>query len=187
MNPHWAVVYDSCVLYPAPLRDLLMHLALTDIYRAKWTHRIHDEWSGALLRQRPDLSIQDVHRTRQLMDAHVRDCLVTDFEDLIPSLELPDAGDRHVLAAAIKAEAETIVTFNLSDFPDHCLKLHNVQAQHPDAFISKLISIDSLAVLGAMHRHRISLRHPRKTEGEYRETLFRQGLHETANWLSIGI
>lgn len=109
MNLDWAVVYDSCVLYPAPLRDLLMHLALTDLYRAKWTQRIHNEWSCALLRQRPDLSVRDVQRTRQLMDAHVRDCLVTDFEDLISGLDLPDLEDRHVLAAAIKAEAVTCV------------------------------------------------------------------------------
>ncbi len=40
------VIYDSCVLYPAPLRDLLMRLALTDLYHAKWTQEIHKEWSG---------------------------------------------------------------------------------------------------------------------------------------------
>ncbi len=185
MSSYWAVVYDACVLYPAPLRDLLMHLAMSDLFRAKWSHQIHYEWLNALLRQRPDLSLYDLHRTRQLMDAHVSDCLVTGFEDLIPDLNLPDPADRHVLAAAIKSNAQTIVTFNLDDFPDTCLGKHNIRAQHPDEFIYRLIDIDSMAVLGAMHRHRTSLRHPMKTELEYRETLLRQGLHKTASWLSI--
>lgn len=50
------VVYDACVLYPAQLRDLLMRLALTDLYRARWSNQIHDEWINALLRNRSDLS-----------------------------------------------------------------------------------------------------------------------------------
>lgn len=41
MTGSFIVVYDACVLYPAPLRDLLMHLALTDLFRAKWTNKIH--------------------------------------------------------------------------------------------------------------------------------------------------
>ncbi len=94
-------LYDACVLYPASLRDLLMHLALTDLFRARWTNAIHDEWIQALRETRPDLKPEQLERTRQLMNAHVRDCLVTGFEGLIPALTLPDPGDRHVLAAAI--------------------------------------------------------------------------------------
>lgn len=62
MSSHFAVVYDACVLYPAPLRDLLMHLALTDLYRARWTELIHDEWTRNVLRQRPDLKPEDLQR-----------------------------------------------------------------------------------------------------------------------------
>jgi hypothetical protein len=46
----FVVIYDSCVLYPAPLRDLLMRLALTDLYQAKWTKDIHKEWMRSLLK-----------------------------------------------------------------------------------------------------------------------------------------
>jgi hypothetical protein len=52
---NFTVVYDACVLYPAPLRDLLMQVAVTDLYRAKWTDVIHDEWTRNVLRDRPDL------------------------------------------------------------------------------------------------------------------------------------
>lgn len=100
MSSHFTVVYDACVLYPAPLRDLLLRLALTDLFRARWSDMIHDEWTRNLLAQRPDLEAK-LERTRTLMNAHVRDCLVTGFDHLIPSIELPDPDDRHVAATAI--------------------------------------------------------------------------------------
>lgn len=117
MSSNFTVIYDACVLCPAPLRDLLMRLALTDLYRARWTDMIHDEWTRNVLRRRPDLKAEDLERTRSLMNAHVRDSLVTGFEHLIPSVELPDTDDRHVVAAAIHGGASVIVTFNLKDFP----------------------------------------------------------------------
>jgi len=67
----FTVVYDACILYPAPLRDLLMRLALTDLYRARWSDQIHEEWINAVLRNRPDLSRAQLERTRSLMNAHV--------------------------------------------------------------------------------------------------------------------
>lgn len=81
----FSVVYDSCVLYPAPLRDLLMHLALTDLYQAKWTNEIHEEWINSVLSRRSDLSRDFLERTRQKMDMSVRDCLVGHYRDLIPA------------------------------------------------------------------------------------------------------
>ena len=79
MSSHFTVVYDACVLYPAPLRDLLMHLALSDLYRARWSDMIHDEWTRNVLVSRPDLTQEQLNRTRQLMNAHVRDSLVFRF------------------------------------------------------------------------------------------------------------
>lgn len=118
----FTALYDACVLYPAPLRDLLLQLALTDRFRAKWTNAIHDEWIRNVLEQRPDLTAAQLQRTRELMDLHVRDCLVDGYEPLIAGLNLPDPNDRHVLAAAIHARADVIVTFNLGDFPAAVLK-----------------------------------------------------------------
>ena len=64
---HFTVIFDACVLYPAPLRDLLMHLALTDLFRARWTNQIHDEWINNLLENRKDISREQLERTRELM------------------------------------------------------------------------------------------------------------------------
>lgn len=121
---NFTVVYDACVLYPAPLCDFLMWLALTDLFKARWTNEIHDEWMRNVLLNRSDLTLSQLTRTKNLMNANVRDCLVTGYESLIPTLELPDPGDRHVLAAAIRCNADVIVTFNLQDFPSQCLALY---------------------------------------------------------------
>jgi hypothetical protein len=100
--------YDANVLYPAELRNLLMHLAMTGLFRAKWSDGVHEEWITALLRNRPDLSREKLERTRMLMDNHATDALVTAYEDLIEGLDLPDPDGRPVLAAAIRGQARVI-------------------------------------------------------------------------------
>ncbi len=116
-----------------------MWLALTDLFKARWTDEIHDEWIRNVLENRPDLTLSQLTRTKNLMNANVRDCLVTGYESLIPTLELPDPGDRHVLAAAIRVGADFIVTFNLKDFPEEALAPYGVEAIHPDEFSLYLI------------------------------------------------
>lgn len=111
--PPFAVIYDACVLHPAPPRSLLMHLALTDLFRARWTDAIHEEWMRGVVRDYPDVPRAKAARVRDLMNAHVRHCLVTGYEELIPALALPDPDDRHVVAAAVRAGATVIVTANL--------------------------------------------------------------------------
>jgi PIN domain len=133
------VIYDACVLYPSPLRSLLMYLAPTGLFRARWSAEIHAEWMRSVCRDYPDVTQAQVERIRDLMNDHVRDCLVTGYESLIPTLTLPDPDDRHVLAAAIHAGADVIVTANLADFPAAELSKYGVGARHPDDFISGLI------------------------------------------------
>jgi cytosine/adenosine deaminase-related metal-dependent hydrolase len=183
MSSHFTVVYDACVLYPAPLRDLLMRLALTDLFRARWSDLIHDEWIRSVLAQRPDLSAQLLERTRQLMNSHVRDALVSGFEHLIPAVALPDPDDRHVVAAAIHSGASLIVTFNLKDFPPEVLQRYNLVAQHPDDFIFDLFDLHPARVCEAAASHRRSLRSPPKGVDEYLDTLLRTGLTQTASGL----
>jgi hypothetical protein len=80
----------NVLLYPAPVRDILVQLAVMDLFRAKWSADIHREWIEALLRNEPHRDRAVLERTRDLMDSHTRDCLVTGYERLIPALELPD-------------------------------------------------------------------------------------------------
>jgi len=113
----YTALLDANVLYPAPMRDLMMWLAVDDVIRARWTEDIHREWIEALLRKEPNRSRDALERTRDLMDRSTRDALITGYHGLIDGLKLPDPDDRHVLAAAIVGRCDVIVTQNLKDFP----------------------------------------------------------------------
>jgi predicted nucleic acid-binding protein len=180
---NFIALYDACVLYPAPLRDLLMHLALTDLYRAKWTNEIHDEWIRNVLANRTDLKESRLERTRELMNSHVRDCLGEGYEKLIPALTLPDPNDRHVLAAAIRSSASIIVTYNLKDFPSKTTKEFGIETQHPDVFLNHLLDLSSPVVCGAIRRLRLGLKTPPKNVDEYLEILKHQTLPRTVKKL----
>ena len=176
--------YDANVLYPAPLRDFLMHLALTGVYRARWSAQVHDEWKRNLLINRPELTAEQLHRTSSLMDRAVPDALVFDYEPLIEGLNLPDADDRHVLAAAIKCNASVIVTFNLKDFPVEILDTFDIEPVHPDDFIADLWDLDKAAVLEAAQRQRASLKNPPHSARQYLNKLLQQKLPETVKLLT---
>lgn len=148
----FVVIYDANVLYPSALRDLLIRIAQAGLVQAKWTDRILDETFGNLKRNRPDLDPAKLDRTRVLMNAAVRDSLVTGYEPLIDGLELPDPGDRHVLAAAIKAKAQVIVTNNLKDFPPEILQDWEVEAKSPDDFVLDQIDLGSEVLWGILRR-----------------------------------
>jgi hypothetical protein len=177
------IVLDACVLYPAPLRSLLMYLALTDLYRPRWTAEIHEEWMRHVLRDYPDITRQQVERIRVLMDSHVRGCLVSGYEGLIPTLELPDPDDRHVLAAAIHVGADAILTFNLRDFPHEVMAPHGIEVVHPDDFLSLQLDLAPKVVCSAAKMQRASLKKPPLSAEEYVRSLERQGLPKTVGRL----
>lgn len=110
------------------------------------------------------------------MDSHVRDCLVENFEALIPSLTLPDADDRHVLAAAIRGRADGIVTYNLKDFPEKELSKYGVTAQHPDEFMTHVLDLAPGVVCGALRTVRARLTNPPRNVPAYLQTLEQQAL-----------
>ncbi|MCB1609833.1 MAG: PIN domain-containing protein [Xanthomonadales bacterium] len=178
----FVVIYDACVLYPAPLRDLLLHLARTGLFAARWTNEIQQEWSRNLLKTRPELA-DKLPRTIALMNVAVPDALVTGYEALVDGLRLPDASDRHVLAAAIRAGAQLIVTFNQRDFPEAALATYGIEAVHPDDFLAQQFDLHEPTVLAAVHAHRRSLRKPAKDVDEYLETLTEQKLVATVERL----
>ena len=131
MEKNAAVILDACVLYPARLKDLLMELSglahQSNIFRAKWTKEIQDEWIRNVLEEEKKkgnsrVTPATLEKTRKLMELAVPDCLVTGYEHRIEALSLPDPDDRHVLAAAIECGAKIIVTANLKDFPVSQLK-----------------------------------------------------------------
>lgn len=117
------------------------------------------------------------------MNKAVPDCLVTGYSSLIQGLELPDANDRHVLAAAIQAGAQLIVTFNLKDFPVKALEPYGIEAVHPDTFVLQQFDLHQGKILAAVLNHRQSLLNPPKTVDDYLDTLASTGLAMTAERL----
>jgi hypothetical protein len=169
------VVYDSCIFYSFTLRNLFVQLAMTNLFRAKWSEEIHQEWMSSLLRDRPSISQQKVQKIKDLIDKTVPNCLVTDYEPLVETLTLPDTGDRHVLAAAIQCGAETIITNNLKDFPEHVLNPFNIEAINPDNFLCEQWDLTPEIVLHSLRKCRERLVKPSFTADEYLQSLTQHG------------
>lgn len=176
----FVVLYDANVLYPSTLRDLLIRIAQAGLVQAKWTDQILDEVFRNLAANRPHLDSQKLTRTRDLMNRAVRDCLVTGYESLIEAVDLPDPGDRHVLAAAIKARAQVVVTNNLKDFPLAKLDQWDMEAKSPDGFILDHIDLSRETVYAAVQQIANSRSRPPASFVDVVAMLERDGLVETA-------
>ena len=178
----FSVMLDACVLYPAPMRDALLRLAATNLFKAYWTDQIHEEWINALLRQ-GKYSRETLEKTRDLMDRHVPDAKVTGYENLIEGIELPDLDDRHVLAAAIKCKADAIVTSNLKDFPEELLAAYQIEIIPPDDFIYYQIDMAPPICCTAFREQRMALNKPPMTVDEFLTNLQKQQLPQTVSLL----
>ncbi|MEO0348913.1 MAG: PIN domain-containing protein [Cyanobacteria bacterium P01_A01_bin.15] len=177
------VLYDACVFYPNHLRDILMQLATTELFAAKWTEQIHDEWTRNLRHNRPDIDTDKLETLKQRINQSVPDCLIKDFEHIILLLDLPDPDDRHVLAAAIASNADVLLTVNLKDFPSSVLAQYEIEAQHPDEFITELLAVKPLRLIQAIRTIQTRLKKPPVSFDEYLEILLRQGLPMTVSML----
>lgn len=146
-------------MYPTALRDLFMWLAEKNLFRPRWSDHIHAEWIRNVLADKPQITAERLQTTRKLMD-RTPEALVTGYEALIPAIELTAKEDRHVVAAAVLAKADAIVTFNLRDFPEEELGRYDLEAIHPDEFLLDLLHLDSAAVLRVVRTIQTGLRNP---------------------------
>lgn len=185
LGSSFTAVYDACVLYPNVLRDTLLSVAGTGLFRAKWTTRIHDEWVAAVRENRPDIPEERLRALCATMDRAVPDCLVEGWEPLevVAAAALPDPGDGHVLAAAIRSRAGVIVTKNLRDFPAAALAPYDLEAQHPDDFIAHLLDLDDIAICRELRRQRQRWRNPPADVSDFLAALERQELPLAADAL----
>lgn len=167
----FTVVYDANVLVPAVLRDLLLRLGREGLVRARFSETILDEMFVALHDILPAASHEKLPRLRTLVAQAVPDSLVEGYEPLISMLNLPDADDRHVLAAAIKCAAQAVVTFNLDDFPRDVLAEFSIEAMHPDDFVADLIDLAPIRVWRVIEAQAASLTNPVCTPADVLERL----------------
>ena len=118
------------------------------------------------------------------MDNAFPDANVIHYEALIDSLTLSDPDDCHVLAAAIRCQADVLVTANLKDFPSVILSVFDFEAQHPDEFIANLIDLDLRKALIAFDQQVSYLKKPPMTPEQVLENLKKVGLKVTATRLT---
>jgi hypothetical protein len=152
---------DACALVPIVLADTLLRIAERGLYRPLWSRPIIDEAQDAVLTVHPDLHPEVVARRFQDMNDTFEDALVAGREPLLDGLVLPDADDRHVLAAAMRGGAQAIVTFNLKDFPDATLAPLDITAVHPDTFLLDQLDLAPPVVLDVLREQAAHTRRPR--------------------------
>lgn len=165
------VVYDANVFFPARLRNLLLRIAQSGIVRARWSDRILDEWQGALSTRYPDITAAQLSRQRQMIVEAVPDCIVRNYEDLLNELDLVDEKDRHVVAAAVRAQAQLIVTYNLKHFPEHALAKYDIDVKHPDEFVLDAIDLYPGRVASIVQAMSDQLKSPPQSVEQILETL----------------
>lgn len=181
-SARYTAILDANVLYPNLLRDILLSLASAGLYHARWTDRIHAEWTRNLIANHPGIEPK-IGQLLELVNQSVPDCLVTNYEALIDSLVLPDLEDRHVLAAAIAGHADAIVTANLKDFPGAVLASHNIEAQHPDDFIMNQLELRPFEALEVIKQVRARMKNPTRSAAELIDRVEKNGLPQTAQYL----
>lgn len=172
--------FDSNVFFGARLRSLVVEMAQSGLFRARWSEDVHREWMDAVAANRRGIDLQALARVKSQMNAAVLDCVTTDYQCLVGSLTLPDPEDRHVLAAAIVARASVIVTFNEKDFPARELARFGLHTRHPDDFISDLESLDSALFVEMVSNDLAHYVRPPLSIGAYCEALERAGVPKTA-------
>lgn len=133
------VLLDACVLYPPVVRELLLAAAEAGLFAPRWSPRVLAEWRIAAARNHglegEDAAAAAIDRIERRFPG----AAATPEADTEAALALPDAADAHVLAAAIAAGAETLLTFNLRDFPARRLAAHGIRPRHPDGFLWELL------------------------------------------------
>lgn len=177
----FTAILDTNVIYPVIIRDLLFWFAYYDMYTPKWSRHIFDEWKEVM--QRKGVSIEESEKRTHHVNLAFPDALVHNYESLIPHLELPDRGDRHVLAAAIKTNAHVIVSNNIKDFPKEVLNKYGLKIKTPDDFLTDIIDLNAETAIKAFREMVLNKKNPKMDEYEILDCLRKNGLNDTANYL----
>lgn len=170
----YTAVLDASVLFPNMKRDLLLRFFETDLYRARWTEQIQQEWLTNAIAKYADKEIQ-LRRTDVLMREHFEDAWVDGYEQFIDTVVLPDRDDRHVVAAAIRTNAQYIVTDNLKHFPEDTLGELDIERGSADKFLASTFEHYELEALSIIREHRANLK-SEPTAPEYLMNLISKGL-----------
>ncbi|MDA8346288.1 MAG: PIN domain-containing protein [Thermaerobacter sp.] len=161
---------DACVLYQATLRDVLLSLAEEDVYQVRWSPHVLDEMVknvGARLGLDPKQALAGAEYARSMMEQAFPDAAVEPdaYVPLVPVMA-NHPKDRHVLAAAIVARADVLVTSNIKDFPTAACQPYNLEVQHPDIFLQHQFGLNPELITMVLVRLASERKQPPMTDVE---------------------
>lgn len=177
----YAALIDACVLGGGLKRNIILSFAEAGLFRPYWSGRILDETEKAILAISKGTA--DPGRQRRAIERAFPEAFVPLTSRVDLGVALPDPDDEHVLAAAIAARCDTLVTDNLKDFPQDILDRWGIEVMSPDDFISNAIDLDHAVVVGALRDMRARLKDPKYTVSALVLKLEGQGLLQTADFL----
>lgn len=185
----YTAILDANVMYPVNVFDILAQFCIDGLFTAKWSQDIDEEWTRNLLLDRSDLTPEQVLKRRDRQRVAIPDWEVEKekYQSLIEAINLPDMDDRHVLAAAIAGHADSIVTFNVKDFPSHVLDQYDIEATHPDDFICHQLDLIPYQALTAIKHIRLRLKNPPYCAQELLDSYGKSGLISTVAKLNEAI
>lgn len=174
-------VLDTNVIYPIETRDLLLWFAHFDLYTPKWSLHIFEEWEEVM--RRKGVSSDEIIKRTSTVNKAFPDAFVENYTPLISSLTLPDEKDKHILAAAIKTNANIIVTNNLKHFPTEYLAQYGLSAKSADDFITDIIDLNHETAIKAFKTLVLYRRNPDLDEFQVLDRFRNCDLVNTANYL----
>ena len=177
----FTAVLDTNVVYPVIIRDILLWFGHYDLYTPKWSEHIFDEWKNVMLAK----GVEQAEAENRIKKVNLAfpDALVQNYKGLIDQLELPDVDDRHVLAAAIKVNANLIVTNNIKDFPEQYLQSFGLSAKTADDFLTDIIDLNQEQAIAAFKEMVVNKKNPKMDEQDVLDQLRKAGLKDTAHYL----
>lgn len=177
----FTAVLDTNVVYPVIIRDLLFWFAYKDLYTPNWSDHIFDEWKRVM--KEKGVSEDEANKRAEKANLAFPDAMVKNYKGLISHLNLPDEDDRHVLAAAIKTNANIIVTNNIKDFPAEYLQSFGLNAKSADDFLTDIIDLNQEHAVDAFKEMVLHKKNPKFDEFEVLNQLRKAGLTDTASYL----
>jgi predicted nucleic acid-binding protein len=168
---------DTNVLYGAMLNDFVLELADRGLFRPLWSADILEELRKNLIEAGEDASL--IEKRISTMTAYFPDAMIDGYDSLIPAMTC-DPKDRHVLAAAVRAGAEVLVTFNLKDFPRISTEPFDVEVVHPDDFLLDQLDLSHAPTMRALVELVDGYDSPAMTLEDYLAVLDRAGVPKFA-------
>lgn len=168
---------DTSAVFGGALNDLLLTLAERGMFRPLWSQGVFDELERNL--EHRNLPASAIAHRIAMMRGAFPDAEVIGYTDLIDTMKCDD-GDRHILAAAVRANAALLVTFNLRHFPAEALEPYDIEARHPDEFLLDQLELHESTVLAGVTDVLSSYENPPMTLAEYLDLLARSGVSRFA-------